>query len=107
MNALDCGVGAVLSQVGEDGPERPVAHFSRKLLPREVWYSTIEKECLAIKLRVKAYHAYLIRSPDGSQVSSVAGQTEGQKHEAGAMESGPPTVFFQGHPPSWIVQWQC
>ena len=34
--------------------------FSRKLLPREEKYSTIEKECLAIKLGVEAYKVYLI-----------------------------------------------
>ena len=37
------GVGAVLSQVGEDGLEKPISYFSRKLLPREARYSTIEK----------------------------------------------------------------
>ena len=54
------GVGAVLSQAGDDGGDRPVAYFSRKLLPREERYSTIEKECLAIKLGVQAFHVYLV-----------------------------------------------
>ena len=45
---------------GEDGTDRPIAYFSRKLLPREQHYSTIEKECLAIKLSVQAFHTYLI-----------------------------------------------
>ena len=44
------GVGAVLSQVDDTGADHPVAYFSRKLLLREQKYSTIEKECLAIKL---------------------------------------------------------
>ena len=51
-DASDRGVGAVLSQIGGDGQERPISYFSRKLLPREVRYSTVEKECLAIKLGV-------------------------------------------------------
>jgi len=34
-DASDRGVGAVLTQVDEAGEERPVAFFSRKLLPRE------------------------------------------------------------------------
>ena len=59
-DASDRGVGAVLSQEGEDGKERPVAYFSRKLLPREVRYSTVEKECLAIKLGVEAFRVYLL-----------------------------------------------
>ena len=45
-------VGAVLSQRSKDGEEHPIAYFSRKLLPREERYSTVEKECLAIKLGV-------------------------------------------------------
>ena len=50
-DASDRGVGAVLSQSREDG-DQPVAFFSKKLLPREERYSTVEKECLAIKLAV-------------------------------------------------------
>ena len=40
-----------------------MAYFSRKLLPREEKYSTIEKECLAIKLAVQAFRVYLIGCP--------------------------------------------
>ena len=54
------GAGAVL---GEDDSDRPVAYFSRKFLPREERYSTIEKECLAIKLGVQAFHVYLMGRP--------------------------------------------
>ena len=46
-DASDRGVGAVLSQMAEDGSDQPVGYFSRKLLTREEKYSTIEKECLA------------------------------------------------------------
>ena len=42
-DALDQGVGAVLSQQGDDGEEHPIAYFSRKLLPREEKYATVEK----------------------------------------------------------------
>ena len=49
------GMGAVLSQCDENGHDHPVAYFSRKFLPREERYSTVEKECLAIKLAVQAF----------------------------------------------------
>jgi transposase InsO family protein len=47
-DASQFGVGAVISQTGPDGKEHPVGYASRKLLPRESRYSTVEKECLAI-----------------------------------------------------------
>ena len=59
-DASDRGVGAVLSQADPEGVEHPVAYFSRKLLPREEKYATVEKECLAIKLGVEAFHVYLL-----------------------------------------------
>ena len=54
------GVGAVLSQRDDDGVDHPVAFYNRKLLPREERYSTIEKECLAIKLATHAFRVYLL-----------------------------------------------
>ena len=62
-DASDRGVGAVLSQMSEDGSEHPVAYWSRKLLDREQRYSTVEKECLAIKLAVEAFQVYLLGRP--------------------------------------------
>ena len=59
-DASDRGVGAVLSQLDDDEKDHPVAYFSRKLLPRETRYSTIEKECLAIKLGIQAFSTYLL-----------------------------------------------
>ena len=44
----EVGVGAVLSQTDAEGCDHPMAYFSRKLLPREQRYPTIEKEHLAI-----------------------------------------------------------
>ena len=37
------GVGAVLSQPDDTGQDHPVAYFSKKFLPREEQYSTVEK----------------------------------------------------------------
>ena len=62
-DACDLGIGAVLSQLDEDGEERPVAYASRKLLPRETRYATIEKECLAIVWALKQFRIYLYGMP--------------------------------------------
>ena len=52
-DASDRGVGAVLSQTDEEDDEHPVAYASRKLLPCEVNYSTIEKgSCSLVKLTI-------------------------------------------------------
>ena len=56
------GLGTVLLQKGEDGIKHPVAFASRKLLPREGNYSTIEKECLAIVWAIRKFHQYLYGS---------------------------------------------
>ena len=62
-DASDRGIGAVLSQEDSNGEEHPVAYFSKKLLPREERYSTVEKECLAIKLGIQAFRVYLMGRP--------------------------------------------
>ena len=48
VDASDTGVCAVLLQVGSDGVEHPVSYFSKKLNVHQKWYSTIEKEALAL-----------------------------------------------------------
>ena len=62
-DASDVGVGAVLSQLDEEGTDHPVAYYSRKLLIREQKYTTIEKECLAIKLVTQAFSVCLLGRP--------------------------------------------
>jgi hypothetical protein len=59
-DASDRGLGAVLSQLGPDGKEHPVVYLSRKLLPREQNYATVEKECLAIKWAIDTLQYYLL-----------------------------------------------
>ncbi|XP_067236718.1 uncharacterized protein [Chanodichthys erythropterus] len=58
-DASDRGLGAVLSQEIE-GEERPVLYISRKLSKREAKYSTVEKECLAIRWAVLTLRYYLL-----------------------------------------------
>ena len=58
-DASDRGLGSVLSQKDEKGDEHPVAYASRKLFPREINYSVIEKECLAIVWALRYFNTYL------------------------------------------------
>ncbi|KAL3875881.1 hypothetical protein ACJMK2_033790 [Sinanodonta woodiana] len=62
-DASDVSIGAVLSQYNDNKDEHPIAYLSRKLLPREQNYSTIEKECLAIVWAVETLHYYLCGAP--------------------------------------------
>ena len=59
VDASDFGVGAILSQLDEEGLEHPVVFASRKLQPREMKLSTTEKECLAIVWAVETFRYYL------------------------------------------------
>ncbi len=55
----DRGLGAVLLQGGPNA-RRPIAFLSRKLFPREVRYSVVEKECLAVKWALDSFKYYLL-----------------------------------------------
>ena len=57
-DASSTGVGAVLLQE-HDGEKQPIAYVSRKLLPREQAYSTIERECLALVWGIGKFQVYL------------------------------------------------
>ena len=58
-DASDVGVGAVLLQEFEGEGRLPIAYASKKLLPREKNYSTIEKECLGIIWGIEKFLKYL------------------------------------------------
>ena len=60
MHQTYVGVGALLSQPSTDIDIHPVTYFSKKLPPWEERYSTIEKECLAVKLGIEAFQFYLM-----------------------------------------------
>ena len=59
-DASDRGIGAVFSQKNDDREDHPVAFYSRKLTPREQKFSTVEKECLTIKLSTQAFRTQLL-----------------------------------------------
>ena len=59
-DASDRGVDAVLSQMDDEGNDRPIAYYSHKLLPRQAKYSTVEKEYLmGQKFRILTDHRSL------------------------------------------------
>lgn len=58
-DASNVGLGSVLLQEDSTGVTKPVAYASRKLLPRETKYSTIERECLALVWAVEKFEVYL------------------------------------------------
>jgi hypothetical protein len=57
-DASSVGLGAALLQESEN-TLHPVAFASKKLLPRETRYSTIERECLAIVWAVSKFSKFL------------------------------------------------
>ena len=58
-DASDSAIGAVLSQVHDNGTEKVIAYWSRQLSKAEQNYSTIEREALAIVKAVKEFYPYL------------------------------------------------
>ncbi|XP_026747201.1 uncharacterized protein K02A2.6-like [Trichoplusia ni] len=59
VDASPSGLGAVLSQVGLDGVERPISFVSRTLNSAEKRYAQIQKEATAIIYGVRRFHQYL------------------------------------------------
>lgn len=57
-DASNFGIGAVLMQEHE-GMKFPISYASRKLLSREIRYSVIEKECLALVWGIQKFESYL------------------------------------------------
>ena len=58
-DASPFGIGAVLSHIGSDGEEHPVANASRTLWDAERNYVQFEREALAVIYAVKRFHKYL------------------------------------------------
>ena len=62
-DASNTGLGAVLSQVGPDGKEHPIAFASRSLNPAERNYSVTRRELLAVVWALPHFKIYLISQP--------------------------------------------
>ena len=62
MDASLQGLGAELSVI-RDGEERPIAYFSKRLLPAEENYSASELECLAVVKAIDHFAIHLLGKP--------------------------------------------
>ena len=70
----------MLSQLDDEGQDHTIDYFNRKLLRREERNSTIEKECMAIKLGIQsAFVRETIRGRDRPSSIGVAALTEGEQ----------------------------
>jgi hypothetical protein len=58
-DASNIAVGAILSQIQEDGTERPIAFASQTLSKQQRKYSTIERETYAIIYALEQFRCYL------------------------------------------------
>ncbi|GFW23847.1 retrovirus-related Pol polyprotein from transposon 297 [Trichonephila clavipes] len=58
-DASNAGMGAVLSQLTEQGEEHPILYLSKKFSEVEKRYCTTEKECASIVCAIKRLHYYL------------------------------------------------
>ena len=61
-NASDIGLGAILSQLDDNGVERPIAYASKILSGRER-YCTTEKEAFAVIFGIRTFRTYLLGRP--------------------------------------------
>ena len=62
VDARDVGIGAVLLQEDNNGIDHPVCYFSKKFNKHQKYYSTVEKECLALILAIQQFEVYLTPS---------------------------------------------
>ncbi|GFX30857.1 retrovirus-related Pol polyprotein from transposon 17.6 [Trichonephila clavipes] len=59
MDASNAGMGAVLTQLNEQGEEHPILYLSKKFSEVEKRYCTTGKECTSIVFAIKKLHYYL------------------------------------------------
>ncbi|GFY33175.1 retrovirus-related Pol polyprotein from transposon 297 [Trichonephila clavipes] len=58
-DASNAGMGAVLTQLNEQGEEHPILYLSKKFSEVEKRYCTTKKECASIVFAIKRLHYYL------------------------------------------------
>ena len=63
IDASGIAIGAILTQLGDDGMDYPIVYSSRKLNKAKRNYSTIEKEALGMVFALQKYRHYLLANP--------------------------------------------
>lgn len=111
-DASNIGVGAVLSQLDGKGLDHPIEHFSKKLSLREIKYATVEKEYLAIKLEIEAFHHYLTGYPfmiesDHAPVTTMAWEDKGYQCKTHKVEPLSPKLPVQNTLLIQCKKWKC
>lgn len=108
-DASETGVGAIPSQL-QEGEEHPVMYIGRKLLPRKQTYSTVEKECLAIKWALEMLKYYLLGQPftlvtDHAPLVRMSRDKDSNTRVTGWFLSLQPFAFC--HPQIRCSPWKC
>ena len=70
-DAWDIGLGAILSQLDDNGVERPISYVSKILSGRERKYCTTEKEAFAVIFGIRTFRTYLLGRPFQSINQSI------------------------------------
>ena len=71
-DASSTAIGAVLSQISDDGKEHPVSFYSKMLSKGEAKWSACEQELFAILCAIKHYRMYLMNNPFKVLTDNVA-----------------------------------
>ena len=63
IDASGLAIGAILTQLGDDGMDYPIVYSSKKLNKAERNYSTTEREALGMVFALQKYRHYLLANP--------------------------------------------
>ncbi len=109
-DASSYAVGAVLSQLDNDGREHPVQFASRCLSPAERNYSTFEREALAVVLAFKKFRPFLLSNKvtlhTDHQALQHTFQQQGPARQGRTLALLPSRLRLRGAVPPRQVEWE-